>query len=80
MQNVPFLLLAGLMLCTFSASPKKSGLQALDIVLNLGGAMVVSMVFGLDIIGAFMIGAIAYTTSSSISAKMLDEKKAAGQP
>lgn len=52
----------------------------LDIVLNLGGAMGVSMVFGLDIIGAFMIGAIAYTTSSSISAKMLDEKKRLASP
>lgn len=52
----------------------------LDIVLNLGGAMGVSLLFGLDIVSAFMIGSVAYATSSSISAKMLDEKKRLARP
>jgi CPA2 family monovalent cation:H+ antiporter-2 len=47
----------------------------LDVLFNLGGAMAAAMLFGLDLIPAFMIGSIAYATSSSISAKMLDENK-----
>jgi CPA2 family monovalent cation:H+ antiporter-2 len=47
----------------------------LDVVLNLGGATGIALLFGLDPISAFTIGSIAYATSSSISAKMLDEKK-----
>ena len=47
----------------------------LDVVLNLGGAMGIALLFGVDVISAFTIGSIAYATSSSISAKMLDEKK-----
>jgi len=47
----------------------------LDVGLNLGGAMGIALLFGLDPISAFIIGSIAYATSSSISAKMLDEKK-----
>ena len=135
MSNLPFLLLAGLMLCTFFAVSYASrkfrlpsvliyiilgtvvsslffknelihiaaeigivllffilGLEfplarmidisrriwpagLLDVLFNLGGAMAVAMLFGLDLIPAFMIGSIAYATSSSISAKMLDENK-----
>lgn len=52
----------------------------LDLVLNLGGAMGIALLFGLDVISAFTIGAIAYATSSSISAKMLDEKKRLANP
>jgi len=52
----------------------------LDVVLNLGGAMGVALLFGLDVISAFTIGSIAYATSSSISAKMLDEKKRLANP
>lgn len=140
MKNVPFLLLAGLMLCTFFAVSFTSrkfrlpsvliyivlgaavsslfvesklihiaaeigivllffilGLEfplarmisisrkiwpagLLDIALNLGGAMGVSLLFGLDVIAAFTIGSVAYATSSSISAKMLDEKKRLASP
>ena len=47
----------------------------LDVVLNLGGAMGIALLFGVEVISAFTIGSIAYATSSSISAKMLDEKK-----
>jgi CPA2 family monovalent cation:H+ antiporter-2 len=134
-ENIPFLLLAGLMLCTFFAVSYASqkfrlpsvliyiilgaavsslffknelvhiaaeigivllffilGLEfplarmitisrkiwpagLMDVALNLGGAMVVALLFGMDFMSAFMIGSIAYATSSSISAKMLDEKK-----
>lgn len=140
MENIPFLLLAGLLLCTFFALSFASqkfrlpsvltyivlgiavsslfseskllhivaeigivllffilGLEfplarmigisktiwpagLLDIALNLGGTMGVSLLFGLDILSAFMIGSVAYATSSSISAKMLDEKKRLASP
>lgn len=52
----------------------------LDVVLNLGCAMGIALLFGLDVISAFTIGSIAYATSSSISAKMLDEKKRLANP
>jgi len=52
----------------------------LDAALNLGGAMGIALLFGMDAISAFTIGSIAYATSSSISAKMLDEKKRLANP
>lgn len=52
----------------------------LDVVVNLGGAMVVALLFGLDLIPAFILGSVAYATSSSISAKMLHEKKRLASP
>jgi len=52
----------------------------LDVMLNLGGAMGIALLFGMDPISAFTIGSIAYATSSSISAKMLDEKKRLANP
>ena len=52
----------------------------LDAALNLGGAMGIALLFGMDLISAFTIGSIAYATSSSISAKMLDEKKRLANP
>ncbi|MBA2880466.1 CPA2 family monovalent cation:H+ antiporter-2 [Desulfosalsimonas propionicica] len=47
----------------------------LDVGFNMGGAMLIAMVFGMSFISAFIIGSVAYATSSSISAKMLEEKK-----
>ena len=52
----------------------------LDVALNLGGAMVIALLFGLNTISAFIVGSIAYATSSSITAKMLDEKKRLANP
>lgn len=52
----------------------------LDAVFNLGGAMGIGWAFGLDFFTAFTIGSIAYATSSSMSAKMLDEKKRLASP
>jgi CPA2 family monovalent cation:H+ antiporter-2 len=52
----------------------------MDVGLNLGVAMGIAFVFGLDIISAFIIGSVAYATSSSISAKMLEEKKRLANP
>lgn len=52
----------------------------MDVILNLGVAMGIAIVFGLDIISAFIIGSVAYATSSSISAKMLEEKKRLANP
>lgn len=52
----------------------------MDVGLNLGVAMAIAMIFGLDMISAFIIGSVAYATSSSISAKMLEEKKRLANP
>ena len=52
----------------------------LDVLFNLGGAMAVVVMFGLGIIPAFIIGSVAYATSSSISAKMLEENKRLANP
>jgi len=52
----------------------------LDVLVNLGGAMGMALLFGADAIAAFTLGAIAYATSSSISAKILDEKKRLANP
>jgi len=52
----------------------------LDVAINLGAAMGLALLFGLDILSAFVIGSIAYATSSSISAKMLDETKRLANP
>ncbi len=52
----------------------------LDILLNIGGAMAIVLVFGLGWTPAFIIGSVAYATSSSISAKMLEEKKRLANP
>ncbi len=52
----------------------------LDVLLNMGGAMLIGVVFGLSFISAFIIGSVAYATSSSISAKMLEEKKRLANP
>lgn len=52
----------------------------MDVALNLGVAMGVAMVFGLDLMSALIIGSVAYATSSSISAKMLQEQKRLANP
>jgi monovalent cation:H+ antiporter-2, CPA2 family len=52
----------------------------LDVMLNLGGAMALAMLFGLDAMSALVIGSVAYATSSSISAKMLQEQKRLANP
>ncbi|MFP4128267.1 MAG: cation:proton antiporter [Desulfonatronovibrio sp.] len=52
----------------------------MDVGLNLGVAMGIALLFGLDLTSAFIIGSVAYATSSSISAKMLEEKKRLANP
>lgn len=52
----------------------------LDVLLNLGGAMALALLFGLDAMSAMVIGSVAYATSSSISAKMLQEQKRLANP
>jgi CPA2 family monovalent cation:H+ antiporter-2 len=52
----------------------------LDVFLNLGGAMALALLFGLDMMSALILGAVAYATSSSISAKMLEEQKRLANP
>ncbi|STO08042.1 cation:proton antiporter [Exiguobacterium aurantiacum] len=44
----------------------------LDIVLAFGVSMLIALAFGLDLPKAFLIGAVLYATSSSISARLLD--------
>ncbi|MRH44763.1 cation:proton antiporter [Aquibacillus halophilus] len=46
----------------------------LDIFLSLGVSMLIALGFGMDLFSAFLIGGIAYATSSSITAKLLDDK------
>ncbi|MEN1970274.1 cation:proton antiporter [Lentibacillus sp. N15] len=46
----------------------------LDIVLSLGVTMLIAFVFGMDLFSSFLLGGLAYATSSSITAKLLDDK------
>lgn len=46
----------------------------LDFVLSFGIAMLISLGFGMDLLSSFIVGGIAYATSSSITAKLLDDK------
>jgi CPA2 family monovalent cation:H+ antiporter-2 len=52
----------------------------LDILLNLGVSLGIALIFGLNLMTAFLIGAVAYASSSSITAKMLEEKKRLANP
>jgi monovalent cation:H+ antiporter-2, CPA2 family len=52
----------------------------IDVLLNLGVAMGIALLFGLDLMSALVIGSVAYATSSSISAKMLEEQKRLANP
>lgn len=47
----------------------------LDIILSLGVSMLVAHLFGLDWATSFLIGGIAYATSSSITVKLLVDKE-----
>jgi CPA2 family monovalent cation:H+ antiporter-2 len=47
----------------------------LDVVLNLGISTVICLVFGLNLLSSLIIGGVLYTTSSSISAKLLESTK-----
>lgn len=46
----------------------------LDVGLSLVVSMLIAFGFGLDLFSAFLIGGITYATSSSITAKLLDDK------
>jgi CPA2 family monovalent cation:H+ antiporter-2 len=52
----------------------------LDVVLNLGVGLLIALLFGLNLVTALLIGAVAYATSSSITLKMLEEKKRLASP
>ena len=52
----------------------------LDVFLNLVIAMGIALLFGLDPMSSLVIGSVAYATSSSISAKMLEEQKRLANP
>lgn len=52
----------------------------MDVLLNLGLAMGIAVLFGLEPMSALIIGSVAYATSSSISAKMLQEQKRLANP
>jgi monovalent cation:H+ antiporter-2, CPA2 family len=45
----------------------------MDVLLNLGVVMAIGLLFHLDFFTAFLIGGIAYATSSSITAKQLGD-------
>ncbi|WP_099160022.1 cation:proton antiporter [Virgibacillus ndiopensis] len=46
----------------------------LDVALSLGVSMLIAFGFGMDWFTSFLIGGITYATSSSITAKLLDDK------
>ncbi|MFD1020520.1 cation:proton antiporter [Thalassobacillus hwangdonensis] len=46
----------------------------LDVGLSLGVSMLMAMAFGMSLFDSFLIGGIAYATSSSITAKLLDDR------
>jgi len=52
----------------------------LDAGLNLVVPLTLCLAFGLDILSAVVIGSVAYATSSSISAKLLEEQKRLANP
>ncbi|WP_281242183.1 cation:proton antiporter [Sediminibacillus halophilus] len=45
----------------------------LDVVLSFGISMMIAVGFGMDLFSAFIVGGVAYATSSSITAKLLDD-------
>jgi len=47
----------------------------LDVILSFGVAMGIALMFGVDWITAMLIGGVAYATSSSITAKLLEGSK-----
>ncbi|MCA0984500.1 cation:proton antiporter [Halobacillus yeomjeoni] len=46
----------------------------LDVFLSLGVTTGIALLFNLDLFSSFLIGGIAYATSSSITAKLLDDR------
>jgi len=46
----------------------------IDVFLNIGISLLISLIFGFDLITAFFIGSIVYASSSSITLKLLEEK------
>ncbi|MEW5921198.1 MAG: cation:proton antiporter [Bacillota bacterium] len=52
----------------------------LDVLLNFGVGFLIALLFGLDWLTALLIGGIVYASSSSITIKMLEEKKRLAAP
>ncbi|KUO50190.1 MAG: sodium:proton exchanger [Desulfitibacter sp. BRH_c19] len=63
-----------------SISKKVWPAGVLDLILNLGIGFLIALLFGFNLLTAFLIGAVAYASSSSITAKMLEEKKRLANP
>ncbi|KGX86723.1 cation:proton antiporter [Pontibacillus litoralis] len=45
----------------------------MDVALSLGVSMLLCLAFGMDLFTSFLIGGVTYATSSSITAKLLDD-------
>ena len=52
----------------------------IDIIINLFGTMALAILLGFSPVAAFFLGSIAYATSSSITAKMIEERKRTANP
>ncbi|UTR09136.1 cation:proton antiporter [Evansella sp. LMS18] len=52
----------------------------LDVLLNIGITMIIVYLFGLGLIESLLIGGVVYATSSSITAKMLENSKRMANP
>lgn len=53
---------------------------SIDVLLNFGVTTVICLVMGVDVIPSFIIGGVAYATSSSITAKLLESSKRMEHP
>jgi monovalent cation:H+ antiporter-2, CPA2 family len=52
----------------------------LDVLLSFGGAALLALLFGFDLLPSLLIGGVAYASSSSITIKMMEETKRTTTP
>ncbi len=63
-----------------TVAKKVLGPGILDVVLSFGITVIISGFFGLDYLSAFIVGAVVYATSSSITAKLLESSNRLNHP
>ncbi|WP_413376434.1 cation:proton antiporter [Alkalihalobacillus sp. 1P02AB] len=63
-----------------TVAKKVLGPGVLDVVLSFGVTVLISALMGLDFLSSFIVGAVVYATSSSITAKLLESSNRMGNP